>query len=110
MSRSWSAALTGRYGVIPSGSPFAKLLGSSSTGATIFGAALGARFFPSGDAPRGFLLGPSVDLYEVRRDQNAVVLVPGFELGYAWIEGSGFALSLHCGVDYASVISGHLLA
>ena len=104
----WAATVKLRAGVLPESSPMLKLLGGGA-GTTVLGGALGASWFPSGQALEGFFLGPGVDVFRIARGgAPAGVLVPSFELGNAWLWPSGFDLTLAVGAQYGAVFSGKL--
>jgi hypothetical protein len=104
----WSALLKVRAGYLPHDSPMLKLLGG--TGETsVLGGALGASFYPAGEALRGFFLGPGADLFRIGgQGTPALLFVASAELGYAWIWPSGFTLALAGGAQYGALVNGHL--
>jgi hypothetical protein len=108
LGEGWSVTAKLRAGLLPQESPMLKLLGGGP-GTSVLGAALGASWYPAGDAPRGFFIGPAVDLFRVARGgAPAAVLVPSVELGYAWALFNGFYCGLAGGAQYAAVVGGRL--
>jgi hypothetical protein len=72
------------------------------------------RFYPNGNAFRGFYLGPRVGVFWVSQEEGAVGtdedlgphLGLGFELGYAWLVGSEQHLSISIGGGATRVFNG----
>ena len=72
------------------------------------------RFYPNGNAFRGFYLGPRVGVFWVSQEEGAVGtdedlgphLGLGFELGYAWLVGSEQHLSISIGGGATRVLNG----
>jgi hypothetical protein len=82
-----------------------ELLGVSIEG---FGLGGGLRYFVSGTAPQGFFLSPGIELsYVTLGEDNVEASAMGWSatglVGYTWLLGDVFALSLGGGVSYVNV-------
>ena len=81
--------------------------GDDEFGFASYGLGIGARYFMSGVAPEGFWVAPGIDIGFASAEWRGVEgsgvgFGIGAQLGYTWILGDVFDISLGLGAQYAS--------